>query len=182
MNVMRQGNVPSQRGALARAVSSSERFLNWLAWSSLAASINGTKASRRFPGCVGGGDLRSEPQPACPLRSISPTQFGAGCNCSRCVGPTGAESRFVAKTSGPPGLETRKHPSVSQSGRLMRKSPAGHGSFGPTQYRFSTPRMNMAAPVNAGVATDSSPSLPSPTPTNSRDARKTCIVPPLSMA
>ena len=65
---------------------------------------------------------------------------------------------------------------------LLSKFPASHGYFAPTQYRFPLPRMNMLPPVNAGVATDSSPSLASPTGTNALDARKTCIVPPLSIA
>lgn len=57
-----------------------------------------------------------------------------------------------------------------------------YGRFAPTQYRVPLPRMNTASPAKAGVATDSSPSFESARETNAFDARKTCIVPPLSMA
>ena len=54
--------------------------------------------------------------------------------------------------------------------------------FRPYTVQVSLPRMNMVPPVKAGVATDSSPSSASATETNVLDARKTCIVPALSMA
>ena len=60
--------------------------------------------------------------------------------------------------------------------------PTSHGYLAPMQYRFPLPRMNMVSPAKAGVVTDSSPSFESATETNAFDARKTCIVPPLSMA
>jgi len=76
-------------------------------------------------------------------------------------------------------LEAAFPPVTAQRVRLNVTS---QGYFTPTQYRFPLPRMNMLPPVNAAVATDSSPSLASATETNAFDARKTCIVPALSMA
>ena len=65
---------------------------------------------------------------------------------------------------------------------VKSRFPAKHRYFAPIQYRFPLPRMNKAPPVNAGVVTDSSPSFASATEMNALDARKTCIVPPLSIA